>query len=331
VPASLSVLGGTGDCKESLTKEEQDQNLLETPIERQDSEEADTESTQNVTEKNDSSSESDDDGPKFPDTHIKIQHSDGSKINITAEPVIKMDNEDNKEKVVFLGDGIPIALHPNQNLKGKDKKNRPPQQRKDSLKVLEQKDENIKQGQAKRGQKSKLKKIKEKYKDQDEEERKLRMEILQSSGSGKDTKKSKKNKEIQNSKNKKGPPRIPKAPPQKTENQEDADEDEPGAQAEVDMIDALTGQPLSEDELLFAVPVIAPYNTLSNYKFKVKLTPGTGRRGKAARTAVTMFLKDRTTTQREKDLLRAIKDEQLARNLPGKVKLSAPRLQVLRK
>lgn len=61
------------------------------------------------------------------------------------------------------------------------------------------------------------------------------------------------------------------------------------------------------------------------------MTPGTGRRGKAARTAVSMFLRDRTTTQREKDLLRAVKDEQLARNLPGKVKLSAPRLQALHK
>lgn len=67
------------------------------------------------------------------------------------------------------------------------------------------------------------------------------------------------------------------------------------------------------------------------FRFKVKLTPGTGKRGKAARTAVTMFLKERTTTQREKDLLKSVRDEQLARNMPGKVKLSAPRLQVLRK
>lgn len=59
----------------------------------------------------------------------------------------------------------------------------------------------------------------------------------------------------------------------------------------------------------------------------MKLTPGTGKRGKAAKTAVNMFIKDRTATQREKDLLRAVKDEQLARNLPGKVKLSAPKLQ----
>lgn len=63
----------------------------------------------------------------------------------------------------------------------------------------------------------------------------------------------------------------------------------------------------------------------------MKLTPGTGKRGKAAKTAVSMFLKDKTATQREKDLLRAIKDEQLARNLPGKVKLSAPKLQAYKK
>lgn len=63
----------------------------------------------------------------------------------------------------------------------------------------------------------------------------------------------------------------------------------------------------------------------------MKLTPGTGKRGKASKTAVAMFMKDRTITQREKDILKAVKDEQLARNLPGKVKLSAPRLQNLKK
>lgn len=120
-------------------------------------------------------------------------------------------------------------------------------------------------------------------------------------------------------------------------------------QADVDVIDALTGQPLAEDELLFAVPVIAPYNTLTNYKcvfvlfylssiltvsfsrFKVKLTPGTGKKGKAAKMAVSIFSRDRATTQREKDLLKAVKDDQLARNFPGKVKLSAPKLQTFKK
>jgi hypothetical protein len=66
-------------------------------------------------------------------------------------------------------------------------------------------------------------------------------------------------------------------------------------------------------------------------RFKVKLTPGTGKRGKAAKTAINVFLRERTTTAREKDLIRSVKDENLARNLPGKVKLSAPQLQKLRK
>jgi hypothetical protein len=34
----------------------------------------------------------------------------------------------------------------------------------------------------------------------------------------------------------------------------------------VDMLEQLTGKPLQEDELLFSVPVVAPYSTLQNYK-----------------------------------------------------------------
>ena len=82
-----------------------------------------------------------------------------------------------------------------------------------------------------------------------------------------------------------------------------------------------------EDELLFAVPIVAPYNTMTNYKFKVKVTPGTGKRGKATKTALNMFLSDKGCSQRDKDLLKSVKDQDLARNLPGKVKLSAPHLQ----
>lgn len=63
----------------------------------------------------------------------------------------------------------------------------------------------------------------------------------------------------------------------------------------------------------------------------MKLTPGTGKRGKAAKTALQVFLKDRTCSPHEKDLLKAMKDETLARNIPGKVKLSAPQLQKVKK
>lgn len=68
-----------------------------------------------------------------------------------------------------------------------------------------------------------------------------------------------------------------------------------------------------------------------NFRFKVKLTPGSGKRGKAAKTALEIFVRDKTCSQHEKDLLRAVKDETLARNIPGKVKLSAPQMHKVKK
>jgi hypothetical protein len=79
---------------------------------------------------------------------------------------------------------------------------------------------------------------------------------------------------------------------------------------------------VEEDELLFAIPVIAPYSTLQNYKYRIKLLPGSSKRGKAARNALDMFLRDKQARQREKDLLKSVKDHDLARNFPGKVKLA---------
>ena len=85
----------------------------------------------------------------------------------------------------------------------------------------------------------------------------------------------------------------------------------------------LLGVPATDDSLLFALPVVAPYNTMVNYKFKVKITPGSAKRGKAAKTALSIFLSDKFgSTQRDKDLLKSVKDQDTARNLPGKIKVS---------
>lgn len=43
--------------------------------------------------------------------------------------------------------------------------------------------------------------------------------------------------------------------------------------------------------------------------------------------AVQIFFKYKNCTQREKDLIKNVRDDMLARNIPGKVKLSAPHLQ----
>uniref|UniRef100_A0A8C6XES7 Ribosome quality control complex subunit NEMF n=1 Tax=Naja naja TaxID=35670 RepID=A0A8C6XES7_NAJNA len=97
------------------------------------------------------------------------------------------------------------------------------------------------------------------------------------------------------------------------------------------LFDSLTGQPHQEDILLFAVPVCAPYTAMAGYKYKVKLTPGTQKKGKAAKTALHNFMQSRESTTREKDLFRSVKDTDLSRNIPGKVKVSAPNLQHLKK
>jgi len=176
-----------------------------------------------------------------------------------------------------------------------------------------------------RGKKGKMKKIKEKYKDQDDEEREIRMKLLQGENVEKPKKVKKKQKGslgVQPQKVKRPPPKKPAGPVEG-----EVEEEKAAVNDETDMLDSLTGMPVVEDELLFAIPVCAPYSTLVNYKYKVKLTPGTGKRGKACKTALNMFIMDKSTIQREKDLLKSVKDQDLARNLPGKVKLSAPHLQ----
>lgn len=45
-------------------------------------------------------------------------------------------------------------------------------------------------------------------------------------------------------------------------------------------VDYLTGTPLPNDILFYAVPVCGPYSALQSYKYRVKLVPGTSKRGK---------------------------------------------------
>ena len=49
------------------------------------------------------------------------------------------------------------------------------------------------------------------------------------------------------------------------------------------VLDALTGCPRPDDVLLHALPMAAPHAALQSYKFRVKITPGSQRKGKAAR------------------------------------------------
>uniref|UniRef100_A0A8C0GI53 Ribosome quality control complex subunit NEMF n=1 Tax=Chelonoidis abingdonii TaxID=106734 RepID=A0A8C0GI53_CHEAB len=193
---------------------------------------------------------------------------------------------------------------------------------------------------------SKMKKMKEKYKDQDEEDRELIMKLLGSAGSSKEekVKKGKKGKIKEESVKKQA--QKPKSghqvdasrketrPPVEVlthEVQDMALEDQQEEKEGEKLLNSLTGQPHLEDILLFAIPICAPYTTMTNYKYKVKLTPGTQKKGKAAKTALHNFMHYKEATAREKDLFRSVKDTDLSRNIPGKVKVSAPKLLNMKK
>ena len=217
----------------------------------------------------------------------------------------------------------------------------------------------------KRGQKSKMKKIKEKYADQDEEERQLRMDILASAGpkynEEQQTKKSKKAKKDRTqsatqTKQQPGGKRRPvidmhatihiidenfdantdrilkaKATVEDGDSDDENHEDSKQKSEDIQILSSLTGCPVTEDELLYAVPVCGPYNALLNYKYKVKLQPGSTKRGKACKLALNMFLHDRNISQREKDLMKILKDADVSRNIPGKAKVSAPNINRIKK
>ena len=94
--------------------------------------------------------------------------------------------------------------------------------------------------------------------------------------------------------------------------------------ARLTQLDALTATPHPEDVVLFALPVCAPYQVLQSYKYKVKMVPGTQKKGKAVRQAMELFSKLPEATAREKELARAVPEAEAVLALVGTVKIQAP-------
>lgn len=217
----------------------------------------------------------------FPDTQIKIEHDTG-RISVKNKAIASNENtteskhstnDDNLlanadyEESTIIPAAPPRKKQQQNSKKRKEEKDRKSQQLQKQQSADDTQNKNNSQV-VKRGQKGKLKKIKAKYKDQDEEERQLRMQILKSAGKINETgNDSKPEDEMSNTKINK---QIKRQNDQKLVYHGDEGEiDDVPTAADVEMIDSLTGQPFEQDELLFVIPVVAPYQALQNYKYVV--------------------------------------------------------------
>jgi hypothetical protein len=108
---------------------------------------------------------------------------------------------------------------------------------------------------------------------------------------------------------------------------EGIDDEEEGKQA--DEVEKLTGVPVPEDVLLYAVPVCGPYASLQNFKFKVKLTPGVGKKGKVCKQAIELFTRARNCSAAEKALIGGLTDPEVVAIMIGDARLSMPGLHQL--
>ncbi|KAI9293032.1 hypothetical protein K502DRAFT_367084, partial [Neoconidiobolus thromboides FSU 785] len=225
----------------------------------------------------------------------------------------------------------------------------------------------------KRGQRGKMKKIQNKYADQDEEEKEIRMQLLGSDKGpqpkGKKEKKiaeqkkqkeqmiseretyfkDKSNKKNEDEKNEDGAIKESEPAGVSTVNEEgDKNEmnEEIKAMLEEENIvildedetenlqvymDGLVGT-LQEGEIPeFMIPVSAPLSALNKLKFKVKLQPGTMKKGQAAKLATNHFLATSECTKLDQQLIKTIPNQEAINVLLPKSKVMAPSLAAAKK
>ena len=88
----------------------------------------------------------------------------------------------------------------------------------------------------------------------------------------------------------------------------------------------LSGLLLADDVLLYAVPVVGPYSALRDFKYRVKLTPGVMKKGKAVKTATDAWVRSKEGGERERGLIRGLTDPECVAQMLGDVRVSMPGL-----
>lgn len=158
-----------------------------------------------------------------------------------------------------------------------------------------------------RGKRGKAKKLATKYKDQDEEDRKLALRLLGSAaGHSTPTTKPKTKADIEAEREAQKERRRAQHERalQAVKRQQEAFtrnsvEDASGEEHKLDfsILPALVGTPVDGDEIEAAIPVCAPWAALGQYKYRAKLQPGKIKKGKAVKDILGKWIHDATVLQ----------------------------------
>jgi len=189
-----------------------------------------------------------------------------------------------------------------------------------------------------RGKKGKLKKMKKKYGDQTEEERQLAMIAL---GHPIESPQQQDNEDIDLDIELEYPKPLDKqeSKEESIETMEQLEDDLPpkvpkkkqvvsGEPVESDNSEinlrSFTCNPQPGDTLLYAMPFCGPPQATVNFKFRLKLIPGSMKRGRAAKTALESMMRSPGCNEAEKEIMRLIPDNDLIQTMAASVKIMGP-------
>lgn len=190
-----------------------------------------------------------------------------------------------------------------------------------------------------RGKKGKMKKINAKYADQDEEEKLMRMEAL---GTLKQIQQREKQQEEEakrreeNERNKYADKSAERSRAKEARQlKKYLSDDEEGVDGNyLEQLDSLLPRPANSDEIGAYVPVFAPWSALAKFKYKVKIQPGFGKKGKSVTDAILYFSSRKVDSTKEDpevdwpvehELIRGAKSNDILGVFTvGKVKLMLP-------
>ncbi|EDO01045.1 hypothetical protein SS1G_03519 [Sclerotinia sclerotiorum 1980 UF-70] len=201
---------------------------------------------------------------------------------------------------------------------------------------------------AKRGKKGKAKKIAQKYKDQDEEDRIAAQEIIgaaagQEKAEAEAKAKAAREAELafQKERRRAQHERTQKETAEHEQMRKLMLEDgidtlEDNEAEKMTSLDTFVGLPLPGDEILEAIPVCAPWAAMGKYKYKAKIQPGAQKKGKAVREILGKWIAAASAKNvldessldieriwpRELDLIKGLKPEETTNVVPvGKVRV----------